>query len=523
MPVSIFARKPVAALDAEAAAGSLRRTLTKWHLTALGVGATIGAGIFATTGTAIVGDAARPGAGPAIVFSFLLTAVACGFAALCYAEFASMVPIAGSAYTYSYAALGEFVAWIIGWDLIIEYAVGNIGVAIGWSGHFRELLSHIGLSMPAWLTTDYRSAHDAFNALAAGATDAPTQFLASAWTSAPRLGALPVIVNLPAALVVFVMTVVLVIGIRESANFNNAMVILKIGIILFFIAVGIFLIRPSNWTDPSAGGFAPNGFAGVSAAAAIIFFAYIGFDAVSTAAEEAKDPARDMPFGIIMSLVICTVLYIVLSAVLTGMAPWRQLGTPEPMITALQLAEGPPILLNASRFIIALGAVIAMGSVLLVFQMGQPRIFYSMARDGLLPPFMAKVHPRFRTPWVGTILTGTFVASFAAFANIAEVVDLTNIGTLFAFVLVSIGVIVLRYREPNRHRPFRVPGAPVTPLISVVACLYLMLQLPAVTWVRFGIWLAVGMVIYFLYGYRHSVLRTGRRTAVEELKGGTSH
>jgi APA family basic amino acid/polyamine antiporter len=516
MAVSIFARKSVADCEAEVSRGtSLRRTLTKWHLTALGVGATIGAGIFATTGTAIVGDAARPGAGPAIVFSFLLTAVACGFAALCYAEFAAMVPISGSAYTYSYASLGEFVAWIIGWDLIVEYAVGNIGVAIGWSGHFRELISHLGISIPSWLSTDYRSAHDAFSAVAAGATDAPTQFLASAWSGAPHLFGLPVIINLPAALVVFVMTIVLVKGIRESATFNNWMVMLKIGIILFFIAVGTFLINPANWTNPTQGGFAPNGFAGVSAAAAIIFFAYIGFDAVSTAAEEAQNPAKDMPFGIIMSLVICTVLYIVLSGVMTGMAPWRQLGTPEPMITALQLANGPPVLLNASRFIIALGAVIAMGSVLLVFQMGQPRIFYSMARDGLLPPALAKIHPKFRTPWVGTILTGTFVATFAAFANIAEVVDLTNIGTLFAFVLVSIGVIVLRFREPDRPRPFRVPGAPYTPLISVAACLYLMLQLPRITWVRFGVWLLLGMLIYFLYGYRHSVVRTGRRVPLD--------
>ncbi len=519
MPVSIFARKSVADIEADVLHGRrLKRTLTRWHLTALGVGATIGAGIFATTGTAIVGDAARPGAGPAIIFSFLLTAVACGFAALCYAEFAAMVPISGSAYTYSYASLGELVAWIIGWDLIVEYAVGNIGVAIGWSGHFRELLSHLGLDMPSWLTTDYRSAHDAFDAVAAGAVDAPTQFLASAWSGAPHLFGLPVIINLPAALVVFALTIILVIGIHESANFNNWMVILKIAIILFFIAVGTFLIRPSNWTNVGEGGFAPNGFAGISAAAAIIFFAYIGFDAVSTAAEETKDPAKDMPFGIIASLVICTVLYIALSAVLTGMAPWRQLGTPEPMITALQLADGPPMLLNASRFIIALGAVIAMGSVLLVFQMGQPRIFYSMARDGLLPKFMAKVHPKFRTPWVGTIITGVFVASFAGFANIAEVVDLTNIGTLFAFVLVSIGVIVLRYKEPDRHRPFRVPGAPFTPLISIAACLYLMLQLPRVTWIRFGIWLAIGLVFYFLYGYRHSVLRTGRRVVVDEIE-----
>jgi APA family basic amino acid/polyamine antiporter len=334
-------------------------------------------------------------------------------------------------------------------------------------------------------------------------------------SDAPRLLGFPVIANLPAFLAVAVLTVVLVIGIRESANANNAMVILKIGIILFFIAVGLFLLRPANWTDAAQGGFAPNGFAGISAAAAIIFFSYIGFDAVSTASEEARDPGRDMPFGIIMSLVICTVLYIVLSLVMTGIAPWRSLGTPEPMITALAQANGPPALINASRFIVALGAVIAMGSVLLVFQLGQPRIFFSMARDGLLPPAFSRLHPRYKTPYVGTILTGLFVASFAAFANIAEVVDLTNIGTLFAFVLVSIGVIVLRYKEPGRARPFRVPGVPFTPLISVAACLYLMLQLPRVTWVRFGLWLVAGLLIYFLYGMWRSRLRrepvTGHR------------
>ncbi len=507
----LFARKTVADFKADLALRSgLKRTLNKWHLTALGVGATIGAGIFATTGTAIVGDAARPGAGPAIVLSFILTAVACGFAALCYAEFAAMVPISGSAYTYAYASLGELVAWIIGWDLVIEYAVGNIGVAIGWSGHFRELLHQFGLDLPAWLATDYRSAYDAVAAVAQGATDAGTTYLASAVSTAPVLLGIPVIANIPAFLIVMLITIVLVVGIRESANANNAMVVLKIGIILLFIIVGAFLIKPSNWTDPAQGGFAPNGFKGISAAAAIIFFSYIGFDAVSTAAEEAESPARDMPFGIIMSLLITTVLYIILSIVLTGMAPWGQLGTPEPMITALSLAEGPPMLINASRFIIALGAVIAMGSVLLVFQLGQPRIFFSMARDGLLPQVFTKVHPRFKTPYFGTILTGVFVATFAAFANIAEVVDLTNIGTLFAFMLVSIGVIVLRIKEPDRERPFKVPGAPYTPLISVVATFYLMLNLPSITWIRFGIWLLLGLGLYFAYGMRRSRLR-GRK------------
>jgi APA family basic amino acid/polyamine antiporter len=490
--------------------GGLKRSLGKWHLTALGVGATIGAGIFATTGTAIVGDPARPGAGPAIVVSFLLTALTCGFAALCYAEFAAMVPISGSAYTYAYASLGELVAWIIGWDLIVEYAVGNIGVAIGWSGYFRELLSHFGVSLPAWLATDVRSAHMAADAIAGGATDATNQYLASALSSAPHLFGFPVIANLPAFLIVALITVVLVIGIKESANSNNAMVVLKIGIIIFFCAVGATLIKPVNWNDPATGGFAPKGFAGISAGAAIIFFSYIGFDATSTAAEEAKDPARDMPFGIIMSLVVCTVLYIVLALVMTGMAPWQKLGTPEPMITALALADGSPRLLMVSRLIVSLGAVIAMSSVLLVFQLGQPRIFMSMARDGLLPPFLARVHPRFKTPYVGTIITGLFVATFAAVANIAEVVDLTNIGTLFAFVLVSAGVIVLRKQEPDRVRPFRAPWVPLTPIISIVTCLYLMLQLPRITWIRFGLWLLLGLGIYFTYGVRNSRLAATR-------------
>jgi APA family basic amino acid/polyamine antiporter len=504
----LWRRKTLADCETDARErGGLRRTLTKWHLTALGVGATIGAGIFATTGTAIVGDGGRLGAGPAIVLSYFLTAAACGFAALCYAEFAAMVPISGSAYTYAYASLGELVAWIIGWDLVLEYAVGNIGVAIGWSGHFRELVANFGVHIPAWLATDLRSARDAAAAVAQGSTDPTMQYLASALDTAPIMLGLPVIANLPAFLVVGVITVLLVIGVRESANVNNAMVLLKIGIILFFIAVGVYLIRPENWNNPATGGFAPNGFAGISAGAAIIFFSYIGFDAVSTAAEEAESPARDMPFGIIMSLVICTVLYVALSAVMTGLAPWQSLGTPEPMLTALGHAEGPSRLIGFSRFIIALGAVIAMGSVLLVFQMGQPRIFFSMARDGLLPPFMARVHPRFKTPYVGSILTGLFVASFAAFANIAEVVNLTNIGTLFAFVLVSLGVIILRKTDPDRPRPFKVPGMPWTPWISVVACFYLMWQLPGITWIRFLLWLLAGLVLYFLYGIRHSRLR----------------
>jgi APA family basic amino acid/polyamine antiporter len=309
----------------------------------------------------------------------------------------------------------------------------------------------------------------------------------------------------PAVAIVALVTAILVYGIRESATSNTAMVLLKVGIILFFIAVGATFIKPANYT--AHGGFAPNGWKGISSAAAIIFFAYIGFDAVSTAAEEARNPRKDMPFGIIASLILCTVLYILVALVMTGMTPWNQLDTPEPMLTALLGASGSPRLLAAARVVIAIGAVIAMTSVLLVFQLGQPRIFFSMARDGLLPPWAAKVHPRFRTPYIPTILTGVFVGVFAALANIDEAVQLTNIGTLFAFVLVSAGILILRVKEPNRPRPFRTPLVPWVPLAAVVSCTYLMLELPLVTWIRFVIWLGIGLVFYFLYGYRHSRLR----------------
>jgi len=501
----LFRRKPVDALTSEAEHG-LRRALGKWDLTALGVGAIIGAGIFAATGSAIAGGASHIGAGPAIVISFVITGIACGFAALCYAEFAAMIPVAGSAYTYSYAALGELIAWIIGWDLIIEYAVGNVAVAISWSGHFHELIRTFGIELPAWLATDYRTAHQAAAQVAGGTADAAAQYLASA-LSGPHLFGLPIIINLPAVAIVALITALLVWGIRESAHSNTAMVLLKVGVIIFFLAIGAAFIEPSNYT--AHGGFAPNGWKGITSAAAIIFFAYIGFDAVSTAAEEAKDPKRDMPFGIIMSLIICTILYILVALVMTGMTPWRELDTAEPMLTALAGASGDSRLLAVGRVVIAFGAVVAMTSVLLVFQLGQPRIFFSMARDGLLPGWAAKVHPKFQTPHVTTIITGVFVAVFAAFANIDEAVELTNIGTLFAFVLVSAGVLVLRHKEPDRPRPFRVPFAPVTASIAIIACAYLMIKLPMVTWIRFFVWLAIGGVLYFMYGVRHSRLRKG--------------
>jgi APA family basic amino acid/polyamine antiporter len=500
---SLFQVKPLERLLEETERGEqrLKRTLGPVQLTSLGIGAIIGAGIFSTVGTAAAGGSQHLGAGPALVLSFLLTAVACGFAALCYAEFAAMVPVAGSAYTYAYATLGELVAWIIGWDLIIEYAVGNVAVAISWSGYFQELLRGFGLEWPAWLGTDFRSAAQAAREVAAGADlqslGVAAQQAARAMAGAPRILGVPIIFDLPAFLVVMAITWVLVRGINESAWLNSAMVALKLAIIAFFLLVGAFYVKPEHWTP-----FAPNGWAGIKSAAAIIFFAYIGFDAVSTAAEETRNPQRDMPIGMIASLVVCTLIYVAVALVLTGLLPYRQLDTAEPLATAFS-ALG----MNWTAGIISLGAVFATTSVLVVFQLGQPRIFFAMARDGLLPPWAAKVHPRYRTPHVTTILTGVAVATFAAIANINEVVELTNIGTLFAFVLVAIGILVLRRTNPDQPRPFRTPWVPVVPLLAVGSCGYLMVQLPAVTWIRFGVWLGAGLVFYFLYGYRRSALR----------------
>ena len=455
----------------------LKRTLGPVQLTALGIGAIIGAGIFSTVGTAASGGADHLGAGPAVVISFLLTAVACAFAALCYAEFAAMVPIAGSAYTYAYGTLGELIAWIIGWDLILEYAIGNVAVAVSWSGYFQELLRGFGLGVPPWLGIDYRSAVQASRLTVDPATLGPgVERAAHAFQQAPH---------------------VLVRGIRESAWLNTAMVGLKLVIIAFFVIVGAFYVTPANWTP-----FAPNGFKGVSTAAAIVFFAYIGFDAISTAAEETRDPQRNMPIGMIASLLICTVIYIMVAIVLTGMLKWNLLGTAEPLATAFSALH-----MNWAAGIISLGAVFATTSVLVVFQLGQPRIFFSMARDGLLPGWAAKIHPKYRTPHVTTIITGVAVATFAAFMNINEVVELTNIGTLFAFILVAVGIILLRRTDPGRHRPFRTPFVPATPLLAIMMCGYLMLQLPWVTWVRFVLWLVIGMFVYVGYGMRHSKLR----------------
>jgi basic amino acid/polyamine antiporter, APA family len=487
----------------------LKRVLGPVHLTLLGVGAIIGAGIFSTVGTAAAGGDNHVGAGPALVISFILVAIACGFAALCYSEFAAMVPISGSAYTYAYATLGELIAWIIGWDLILEYAIGNVAVAISWSDYFQSLLEGFKIHWPVWLGTDLRSAIQSAHAVAdAKAHGINLSTLGDAvlrgndaYAQAPHLFGVHIVFNLPAVLIVALITWILVRGIRESASFNSAMVILKLAIIAFFIVMGACYVKPANWTP-----FAPNGLAGISSAAAIIFFAYIGFDAISTAAEETRNPQRDMPIGIIASLIVCTIIYVLVALVLTGMVKWDQFsGVADPLAKAFS-DRG----MNWTAGVISFGAVFATTSVLLVFQLGQPRILFSMARDGLLPPWAAKVHPKYRTPHVTTILTGVFVAGFAAVTNINEVVELCNIGTLFAFVLVAAGIVVLRRIDPNRPRPFRTPFVPWVPLLAIVSCGYLMIALPWVTWRRFLIWLTGGLAIYFLYGFWRSRLAENR-------------
>jgi basic amino acid/polyamine antiporter, APA family len=466
--------------DADRAEHRLKRSLGVFSLTALGIGAVIGAGIFSSPGTAAAGGGSHIAAGPALMVSYFLVAVACGFAALCYAEMASMVPVAGSAYTYAYVTLGEFVAWIIGWDLVLEYAVGNVAVAVSWAEYFKSLLAGLGLHLPAWMSTTIDHAR-------------ATPGLMEA---APHLLGVPIVFNLPAGFIIAVLTVLLVLGVQESARVNTAMVLLKLVTVVGFVAVGAFYVAPPNWQP-----FAPNGLRGVLSGASLIFFAYIGFDAVSTTAEEAENPQKDIPRAMIATLAVCTVLYVLVTAVLTGMVPWQKLGVGDPLALALQTAG-----LQKLAGVLSFGAVIAMTAVLLVFQLGQPRILMVMARDGLLPPWAAKVHPRFRTPYVTTILTGVCVGLPAMFVDINEAIEFTNIGTLFAFVLVSLGVIALRRSEPDRPRPFRCPGVPVLPLISVVSCTILMVYLPAITWWRFAVWQTVGVALYFLYGRRRSRL-----------------
>jgi APA family basic amino acid/polyamine antiporter len=482
----------------------LKRVLGPVHLTLFGVGAIVGAGIFSTVGTAAAGGADHTGAGPAIILSFLIMAPICALAGLCYAEFASMAPVSGSAYTYAYATLGELAAWIIGWDLILEYAVGNVAVAISWSGYFQALFHY---HWPAWLGVDFRSALQAAAAVADASArhvdlstlDAAVLRAAQAWHNAPHLLGLPIIFNLPAFAIVMLLTWLLVCGIKESAWFNSTVVILKLVVLLFFLVIGAFYVNPHNWTP-----FAPHGLKGIASGAAIIFFAYIGFDAVSTAAEETRRPQRDMPIGILGSLALCTIIYVAVAVVLTGMLPSSKLDTAEPLATAFT-----GLGLNWVVVIISVGALLATSSVLLVFQLGQTRIFFSMARDGLLPPWACAVHPKYRTPHLSTLLTGFLVAAFAGVMNIDEVVDLCNIGTAFAFILVAAGILILRKTDPARPRGFKTPWVPWVPIASILSCAWLMAALPRVTWLRFAIWLAVGLFLYFGYGQWRSHLREG--------------
>jgi APA family basic amino acid/polyamine antiporter len=458
----------------------------------LAIGAVIGAGIFGAIGTAAAGQIGpdgqviRYGAGPALIFSFILLGGACALAALCYAELAAMIPQAGSAYSYAYATLGELVAWIIGWDLILEYAIGNVAVAISWGDYFTTLLRGVGLDLPAWLTTGYRTALLSSNPA-----------LQSLLETAPRVAGIPMLVNLPACAIVMFVTWLLLKGVRESSSANNVMVVVKLIALGLFVGVGLANIHPDNYVP-----FAPNGFAGVHQGAAIVFFAYIGFDAVSVAAEETKNPQRNLPIGILGGLAACTIIYVVVGGVLTGMVPYDQLGVADPLSRALELAG-----YSGVGFVVAFGAVVSMTAVLLVFQYGQPRIFFSMARDGLLPAWAARVDPGSRIPWAATLVTGIVVGLASLVGDAAETYDLTNIGTLFAFALVCAGVLVLRVIEPDRPRPFRVPFVWIVAPLGVAACLFVMAGLPWQAWERFGVWLLVGTGIYFSYGWRHSVLR----------------
>jgi len=491
--LQVFRRKPIAdLLDNQDVDGQLKRTLGAGDLIMLAIGAVIGAGIFGAIGTAAAGqvgpngEVIRLGAGPALVFSFILLGGACALAALCYAELASMIPQAGSAYAYSYATLGELVAWIIGWDLILEYAVGNVAVAISWGDYFTTLLRGAGISLPAFLTTGYRTAL---------LSSDPT--IHGLLQSAPHVAGIPILIHVPAFGIVMVITWLLLRGARESATANNIMVGIKLIALTLFVLVGVTHLNSANYHP-----FAPNGFSGIHQGAAIVFFAYIGFDAISTAAEETRDPQRNLPIGILTGLAICTVIYVVIGAVLTGMVPYTELAVADPLARALELAGFKTI-----GVIVALGAVISMSAVLLVFQYGQPRIFFAMARDGLLPRWAATINPRTQVPSVTTVITGIFVGLWALIGDAAETYDLTNIGTLFAFILVSVGVLVLRYTEPTRPRPFRVPFVWPVSVLSAAGCIFIMQGLPITAWERFGWWLLIGLVIYVFYGFRNSRLR----------------
>ncbi len=542
--------------DAESAEGGLRRVLNVKDLTLMGIAAVIGAGIFST-----IGNASFNG-GPGVSILFVLTAITCGFSALCYAEFASRIPVAGSAYTYAYASFGELIAWIIGWDLLMEYAIGNIAVAISWSEYFTNLLEGFNIHIPAYLTMDYLSAAKAHTQVLAAGADLSAisdkvKYAAQAWDTAPGNGNFKLIADLPALGIVFLITYLVYIGIRETKRATNAMVFLKVGVVIAVILLGFFYVTPANW-DP----FLPNGFEGMMKGVSGVFFAYIGFDAISTTAEECKDPQRDLPKGMIYSLIICTVLYILVALVLTGMVNYKYLQVEDPLAFVFKSVG-----LENISYVISISAVIATASVLLIFQMGQPRIWMSMSRDGLLPKKFSSIHPKYKTPWFATIVTGCVVAIPALFMNLTEVTDLTSIGTLFAFVLVCGGVLLLpeepvtdlnrkRFRIPYISSRYIVPLLVISlfiifqtqiqslfayngdwhvykdklpyflfiiaaiamsvlsfikrlsliPVLGMLSCLYLMTELGYTNWLRFLIWLGLGLIIYFTYGYRKSKL-----------------
>ena len=523
----------------------LKKVLGVRDLTFFGIAAIIGAGIFSGIGTA------ASNGGPGVVFLFIFTAIACGFAALCYAEFASTVPVSGSAYTYSYVAFGELIAWIIGWDLLMEYAIGNIAVAISWSDYFTNLMDKAGFHIPEWLTMDYMSAKRGF---AEGVTAQ-----AAAWTDAPQIGGFRIIMDLPALLIVSLITYIIFIGIRESRSASNVMVILKLAVIFFVIVLGAYYVNPDNWSP-----FTPTGFSGIMKGVSAVFFAYIGFDAISTTAEECKNPQRDLPRGMIYSLIICTIIYVALALILTGMVPYTQLNVGDPMAMVFD-AHGMKFISG----IVAVSAIIATASVLLVFQLGQPRIWMSMSRDGLLPKIFSRIHPKYKTPSFSTILTGVFVAVPALFLNLGQVLSLTSIGTLFAFVLVCGGVLVLQSKKDKPASKFKVPYVnaqfifplmviagivlvawkvpshfkediwtkdtwpmaafwliavivaalafvrklSLLPILGMVSCFYLMAQETHTVWMRFLIWLVIGLVIYFLYSFSHSKLAKQNNSA----------
>ena len=519
-PLNLFARKSIDELQADAFAEgehSLKRSLGPWNLVSLGVGAIIGTGIFVLTGTA-----AAQHAGPAIVLAFVLAGLGCVFAGLCYAEFASMIPIAGSAYTYGYATLGELVAWIIGWDLILEYLFGAATVAAGWSGYVTSFLRDLGIFLPPSITNApgrliQQPGSD-------GWTRETPELLASLTSQGVDVSALPQadgVFNLVAALAIFVVTILLVLGTKESARFNNVAVAIKLAVVFAFIGAGGYYLLThmdqavANWSPFIPENIAPRqfGWDGIVAAAGVIFFAYIGFDAVSTTAQEAKNPQRDMPIGILGSLVICTILYILVAGILTGIVPYAQLNVAEPIAVGIE-ATGYNVLAS----FIKIGAIAGLTSVMLVMLMAQPRIFYTMSRDGLLPPVFSRLHPRFRTPHISTMMTGAACALLAGFFDVSTLGHLVSIGTLLAFVIVCAGVWYLRVKEPDRPRPFKTPFVPLVPILGILVCLFLMSRLPVEAWERLLLWLATGVAIYFFYGRHHSVLqKTGHSRPSDDL------